>query len=208
MNFVKAYKWLYPMLAFNIGMIVTRIIFTTELTFVFIAWNLFLATVPLCMAHKMEYAQSRTRGFIFGAIWLLFFTNSMYIVTDLFHLCERPEIPLWFDLILLLSAALNGVIMGYISLFKVEQWLKGFVPVKYITVMLFCILFLCGYGIYLGRYLRWNSWDTLVQPHHLFSDILYHCIHPFRNIDVWLLSFVFATWMYLLYTHFKKIKLQ
>ncbi|RYD56523.1 MAG: DUF1361 domain-containing protein [Sphingobacteriales bacterium] len=208
MNFIRTYNWLYPMLAFNISMVATRIALTGELTFVFIIWNLFLAGVPLYTSHKLELAKSKIQSWLYAAVWLLFFPNAMYIVTDLFHLHERPEIPLWFDLVLLLSAALNGVIMGYLSLYKIEKWLKTFVPLRYITPIIFAILFLCGYGIYLGRYLRWNSWDTIVQPYLLFADIVHHCLHPFRNMHVWTLSAVFAIWMYLLYTHFKKIKLQ
>ena len=206
MSFYQSYKWLMPSLAFTISLLVWRVCYTGNFTFLFLLWNLFLAGIPLYIVHRLEHREQSIKAkWVHMALWLLFFPNSMYIVTDLFNLKQRGDIPLWFDLLTLLSAALNGVIMGFHSLYKIEGHLAGFLHKKYRPLLLFAIMLLCAYGIYLGRYERWNSWDIVAQPFSLFSNMAHHILHPFRNKDVWVLSMVFATWMYLLYTHIVRI---
>jgi uncharacterized membrane protein len=203
MDFVRAYKWLWPSLAFTVLLIIGRVVYTFQFTFLFLIWNLFLAILPLWFSHKLETALGR-KAWAYAGLWLLFFPNAMYIVTDLFHLRQREEIPMWYDLLLLLSAALNGVIMGFHSLHTIERWLSGFIRRRYISVVVFQLLYLCGYGIYLGRYERWNSWDIISNPFSLLLSMMRHVIHPFRNMDIWTLSTAFAIWMYLLYRYLPK----
>lgn len=198
-EFIKSYRWLLPSLGFSVAMVALRIMYTGHIRFVFLIWNLFLAVVPLFAASRLERAGTKPKGWLLAALWLLFFPNSMYIVTDLFHLHEGQEMPLWFDLLLLLSAALNGVIMGFLSLSIVERWMSGFLSKNALSMTTFLLLLLCGYGIYLGRYERWNSWDVLSQPLPLLSGIFHQVVHPIRNRDIWVLSASFALWMYLLY---------
>lgn len=203
--FFRQYKWLMPSLAFSCLLIVCRMLYTSHLTFVFLIWNLFLAVIPLYISHKLQTVSNKYTGWLYAAVWLLFFPNAMYITTDLFHLKERGDIPRWYDLLLLLSAALNGIIMGFLSLRKIEKWMLGFISRKRLSAIIFMLLLLCGYGIYLGRYERWNSWDIVVQPTLLLYHIIRQLIHPIRNIDTWILSTAFAIWMYLLYSYFPKI---
>ena len=204
MYFIRSYKWLAPSLFFSVLLVAGRVIYTGNLTFLFMVWNMFLGIVPLYMAWRLEYAETKLRGWIFAITWLLFFPNAMYIVTDLFHLKSRGDIPLWYDLLLILSCALNGIIMGFCSLYRIERWLNGYLGKISLQVAIFFLLLLCGYGVYLGRYERWNSWDVLVDPASLCLDIVNDVIHPFRNINIWTLSFVFAIWMYLLYRYFPR----
>ncbi|WP_276133946.1 DUF1361 domain-containing protein [Polluticoccus soli] len=206
MRFIERYKWLMPSLCFSGALIIGRVLYTGHLTFAFLTWNLFLAVLPLYFSHKIETASTTRRGWTYAALWLLFFPNAMYIVTDLFHLRERGDVPLWYDLLLILSAALNGVVLGFISLRKMERWLISFISKRYISAVIFVILVACGYGIYLGRYERWNSWDVLANPFSLASNILYHVIHPYRNADIWMLSAAFGTWMYLVYKQLTRIR--
>jgi uncharacterized membrane protein len=191
-----------PYMLFSITLLVWRVCYTGHLTFLFLLWNLFLAIIPMYITHKLETQTLSTMAkWMYVAAWLLFFPNSMYIITDLFHLKERGDIPLWYDLLTLLSAGVNGVIMGFSSLYKIENWMAGFVKKQYRPAILFIVLLLCGYGIYLGRYERWNSWDIVAQPFSLCSNMAGHIIHPFRNKNIWVLSVAFATWMYMLYRH-------
>lgn len=206
MSFYKTYNWLMPSLAFNVVLIIGRVMYTGELTFAFLLWNVFLAVLPLYYTYRMQQETAPRVQWIYAALWLLFFPNAMYIVTDLFHLREREEIPLWYDLLLLLSAGLNGVVMGFVSLRSIERWLHGKLAARYIPFIIFALLLLCGYGIYLGRYMRWNSWDIVVQPFALFMNIGYHIIHPFRNAEVWLLSLLFGIWMYVLYAFIRRLQ--
>ncbi|MES2703548.1 MAG: DUF1361 domain-containing protein [Bacteroidota bacterium] len=204
MTFYKNYKWLMPMLVFNTALILCRVIFTWSLTLAFIPWNVFLGVVPLYFSYLLPRAGKRSAWLLLGG-WLLFFPNAMYIVTDLFHLRERPGVPQWLDLLILFSAALNGLIMGFLSLQNVEQFLRTKIKPAHIHKIAFPIFVLCGYGIYLGRYLRFNSWDIISHPLSLFSYMGNSIIHPIRNIECWTLTLLFGIWLYLLYRYFTKL---
>ncbi len=206
MNFLKTYRWLQPMLLFTAALLLGRMIHSRSFQFLFIPWNLFLAMVPLYFSYRLGMAKSKIAGWIYLCLWLLFFPNSMYIVTDLFHLRVRPHIPQWYDLLILFTAALNGLIMGFLSLRDVEQYMLPRVSKKYLPMILLFIFCLCGYGIYLGRYLRWNSWDIVTDPVSLLWDVKDDVFHPFRNIQCWMLSSIFGVWLYILYMYFKKVK--
>jgi uncharacterized membrane protein len=186
-------------------LILIRIIYSHTLNFIFIPWNLFLAGIPLFFSFYIEKTKSRLLSWLFACLWLLFFPNAMYIITDLFHLRERIKVPLWYDLLILFSAALNGTIMGFLSLYNIERWLSQKIGRRFIPVISFLFFIGCGYGIYLGRYLRWNSWDIITQPLALLFDIKYDVVHPFRNKGTWLLTGLFAMWMFMLYHYFKKL---
>ncbi len=151
-------------------------------TFLFLIWNLFLAWIPywlsLSVAPLYERSQSRllTGGLLF--VWLLFLPNAPYILTDLLHLRMRAPIPFWYDLMLLISFAWTGLLLGIISLYEVhrfiaEQWSKlaGW------FFVIICVV-LSGLGVYIGRFLRWNSWDIVTQPFELMHDLLNILIEP------------------------------
>ena len=204
MKFTQRYNWLVPMLSFSIILLVMRAIHTRTFMFWFIPWNLLLAGLPLVFSHWLNKATDKLSSWCIFGLWLLFFPNAMYIVTDLFHLHESEGVPQWFDLLLLFSAALNGVLMGMTSLYNAEQFLKRKIASRYIHPALFSIFLLCGYGIYLGRYLRWNSWDIFTQPFGLLLSIAHSVRRPHRSIETWMLTGLFAVWLYLLYKYATK----
>lgn len=201
MSFKHKYKWLLPMLSFPITLILMRVIHTRTITFAFLPWNLFLAFLPLVFSHWLQKTSDKLSAWCMFGLWLLFFPNAMYIVTDLFHLYDSDTAPRWFDLLLLFSAALTGVLMGMSSLSNIEKFLRGKLHPKLLHVAIFGIFLLCGYGIYLGRYLRWNSWDIFTQPFGLVLDIAHDVRHPFRAMETWALTSLFATWLFLLYRY-------
>jgi uncharacterized membrane protein len=93
----------------------------------------------------------------------------------------RHDIPLWFDLILILSFAWNGLLLGFASLLNIQQFLKHYFSKNTLHVFVFALFVLCGFGIYLGRYPRFNSWDIVTNPITLFSDIISMITHPLKN---------------------------
>jgi len=139
-----------------------------------LAWNLFLAVVPLAWSLAFRKAGARRplwAGFFF-LLWLLFLPNAPYILTDLIHLAPRPGVPLWYVLAMLLSCAGTGTLLGYLSLLNVQSVIEvqfGKVAGWFVAV---AALMLCGFGIYLGRFLRWNSWDALTHPLVLLRTII------------------------------------
>lgn len=207
MKFIQQVKWLWPSLSFSVLLLGVRMLHTESPAFAFLVWNLFLAFVPVLFSELALTARQKWKGWLYTGLWLLFFPNAMYIVTDLFHLWKHPGIPLWYDLLLLFSSALNGIAMGFYSLYKTEQWLKRNINTGYIKMVRLVVMVISGFGIYLGRYQRWNSWDIITQPFSLMADVARHVIHPFRHIESWEISLLFGVWMYLLYQYFMKIRI-
>jgi len=129
------------------------------------------------------------------AMWLLFFPNAPYLVTDLFHFSEREGCPVWFDLILVSSASWNGIMIATISLLRVEEFLRKCFNHKKVLLLLLFFIVLCGYGVYLGRFPRFNSWDIITNPTGLAYYITNSLIHPHRNISVWAFTATFS-WLF------------
>ncbi len=141
----------------------------------FLVWNLVLAIAPAVMAAQLVNAESRGASgreqAIWLALWLLFLPNAPYIVTDFMHLSSRPPVPIWFDVALLISFAGTGLALGYSSVADVQAVLtRRFGRAIGWTVATGALL-LSGLGIYMGRFLRWNSWDALVRPHVMLPQL-------------------------------------
>ena len=186
-------------LALSFALIAVRVFITQQLLFVFLLWNLFLAAIPFGLSAALHLAAYRPKARLLlpvGAVWLLFFPNAPYLVTDLFHLEPRAGVPYWYDLALILSCAWNGLMLAYASLLDmhtlVRQRLGFWAGWGFATVA----LGLSAFGVYLGRYLRFNSWDILSNPFTLFYDIVQRFLHPFHNWQTWGVTVVF--WAFLL----------
>ena len=177
--------------------------------YLFLNWNLFLAFIPwlvstLIMVNPGLHGK-KGMLFILLPIWLLFFPNAPYILTDLFHLHVKAKAPIWFDLGLVLCFAWTGLSYGVISLMDIEILLsKNFkwITVKYIISFL---LFVASFGIYLGRYLRWNSWDILDEPLGLLYDIGDRITNPFSYPRTWGMTILFGALLNMMYWTIKLI---
>ncbi len=157
-------------------MVILRMLYSGESHFIFLVWNLFLAWLPLLFA----WLSHRYRGtaVIYGPLWLLLFPNAPYLVTDLIHLRPYSAAPLWYDAILLFIFALTGLLLGVLSLY----FMQALVTRRFGSIVswLFVIVTtgMSGYGVYLGRFLRWNSWDIFTQPLLLAGDIFNSLTNP------------------------------
>ena len=67
-------------------------------------------------------------------------------------------------------------------------------------------IFLSAFGVYIGRFLRFNSWQILSHPQQLFSDIINMILHPIANKEVWLFTILFGFFLQLGYSVFKRLK--
>jgi uncharacterized membrane protein len=160
---------------------VIRIIYTGSLEFLFLDWNLFLAFIPWLISSIIILSKLQNRKTLLVILilsWLLFFPNSPYILTDLFHLRMSSNAPLWYDLILILSFAWTGLLYGFMSLRDIEKVLEIYIGKGKTVYLTIAFLFLSGFGIYVGRYLRWNSWDVFVSPFAMSHDILSRLSEP------------------------------
>lgn len=194
---------------FSVCMTAIRVIYTGELLFVWLNWNLFLAFVPYAISHFVTmhpaWTQDKKR-FVFVFIsWLLFIPNSFYIITDLFHLNSRMPVPLWFDLALIFSFTWNGLLLGVLSVRQMEKILETKFALQNEWLFIYPIMLLNAFGIYVGRYLRFNSWDVVSDPFQLFNDIIYLIVHPIRNRFDWSMIFCYAVFMTIIYITIKKL---
>ena len=178
-----------------------RVIWSGSPFFIFMIWNLFLAWLPLLLV----YGWMRTRdtySFLPGILlilWLLFFPNAPYIITDLFHLYYRDPIPLWYDLVLLMNFVWLGLILGYLSLYEVQKWFTVKTSIVKSWVLIATILILSGFGMYIGRYLRFNSWSLIVNPFETSLDIIKTLV---SNGRAWGASSMFSIFLIMSYTTF------
>lgn len=192
---------------FSLVLVTFRIYYTNLPTFRFLIWNLFLAWIPygisLILLVYGKQIKSKILIFFLLSTWLLFFPNSPYILTDLYHLGPKIYVPLWYDLVLILSFAWNGVFLGFLSLSNVQHFIKE--RTNNITSWIFAFGALClsAFGIYLGRYLRWNSWSILTQPEKLFWDIIDRIIHPFTHLETLAMTAIFSTFLIIAYLTLK-----
>ena len=199
-------KMLILSISFTTILIAVRIIISSDLTYIFLGWNMFLAILPLCFSRMLLHQkQLKSKAVIFLFLWLLFYPNAPYIVTDLFHYTERPPIPYWFDLLIVTSAVWNGLILGLISLMEVESFLANHLSAVKVKLLISVSFILCGYGIYIGRFLRYNSWDIVTNPIQLSLDTISRIVHPFHHPRTWAFTILFAAMMALFYYTIKSL---
>ena len=194
---------------FSCFLIAVRILHTGTTLFLWLLWNIFLAYIPYAISTWMTNRQvkglSRPLSFLLGSIWLLFLPNSFYILTDLYHLHDsrHPLAPEWLDLALIFSCAWNGLLLGVLSLRQMEKILWPDTRTNWL--FLFPVMALNSFGIYTGRYLRYNSWDILSNPFQLITDIARMIIHPLRNLQPWDMIACYTILLLFIYYMMKKI---
>ncbi len=193
--------------AMSLGMVFVRVDYTDSLRYMWLIWNLFLALIPFAISSFMlSHPRTVRPGWIFGlalALWLLFFPNAPYVITDFIHL--RPSgVPLWYDLLLIMSFAWNGLLFGLISLSDMQEMIRRKFGSVQAWVFVGATLLLTGFGIYLGRFLRWNSWDLFTNPAALFSDIADRVLNPLEHLPTYTFTFGFAAFLLLAYLVFKQ----
>ncbi|MBI3851088.1 MAG: DUF1361 domain-containing protein [Verrucomicrobia bacterium] len=131
--------------------------------------------------------------------WLLFFPNAPYIFTDVIHLLSGRFQHFWVDLTLILLCAFTGLVLGFVSLYLMQSvvrriygWAAGWFFVAGVAG-------LSSFGIYLGRFLRFNSWDVLIQPVKLYHGINHWAADPLANANTFAFPVLFATFLFIAY---------
>jgi len=169
-----------------------RVLFAGRTGYIFLIWNLFLAWMPLLFADAAELFHKKgntVRFGVFSFLWVIFFPNAPYIVTDFKHLMMAPA---WYDFIMISAFAATGAMLGLCSLQVMKRIIFEKFGVFWSRFGMVMISLLAGFGIYLGRYLRWNSWDIFFNPHELFADITNRLTQPLSYPLTWFISLLFA----------------
>lgn len=163
------------MSAFAVSLSWYRVFSTHLIHLWFLVWNLFLAWVPLIFAWFLYHRTPKGffwswKNFALFAGWILFLPNAFYLVTDFVHLSSLSDIGIVYDIVLLATYTFAGFVLGYTSLFLMHTRARQRFGRRGNWLVVVALL-LCGFAIYLGRYLRWNSWDIIINPLGLLFDV-------------------------------------
>lgn len=180
----------------SLTLILLRVKITQEVYLLFLIWNLFLAYIPYFLSSEIKNIVPGTFTFYSVLlIWLLFLPNSFYLITDFVHLHHVTKFQFVFDAILLSCFTVAGFYSGILSLFTIQFLLQVKYTVKKSWLLIGTIVYLSAFGIYLGRILRFNSWDILRHPFSLFSN----SCKSIQNSETLLFTIVLGTFILLSY---------
>ncbi|HEX9805209.1 MAG TPA: DUF1361 domain-containing protein [Candidatus Dojkabacteria bacterium] len=180
-----------------------RVVYTQSPFYKFMIWNLFLALIPLIVSSIiLHYKQKSLKVLIIPILfWLLFFPNAPYLITDIVHHSGNSRILFWYDFLVLTIFALLGLFITVESLRHIHQVLLERMNKKASWALISFIIFISSVGIYIGRVLRWNSWDAFVNPYGVVITILYRIAHPQTYPDVYFMTIglsvlIFASYLF------------
>ncbi len=198
-------KLLIILSIYAITLVIFRVFYTNSGFYLFLVWNLFLAVIPYLITNFLKQNKNSYLFYFLFPIWLLFLPNAPYIITDLFHLPQGTLMPLWYDLLLIVVFSVNGMVLFFYSLNDMFNEIKEKYSIKIAQFIISISIFLSGFGIYLGRYLRWNSWEILQNPKLLFYDILKPIINPTQHPRTWGITFGYGFLFIICYSLFKSL---
>jgi uncharacterized membrane protein len=204
-----------------LAVLAARFVYSGTAGYAFMVWNLFLAWIPLALALPIRFDLSRgRRGIAVAAglafLWLLFFPNAPYLLTEFQHLhpqhavSARPirllssvspvrGVPLWYDVLLLLLFAWNGLLLGFVSLRIVQRAVSRRAGAAWGWVTVVLVLGLSGFGVSIGRFERWNSWDLFSRPAALLADVAGRLFNPLAHPRTTAVTVLFAGFLLLAY---------
>lgn len=178
----------------------------------FLAWLAFLVSLfflirlPSSVLMKLKKNHQKLLDILLTItaflIWLFLFPNTFYMITDFVHLRTTNEIGVWFDLILISSFAVNGLILGLFSLKILHNFFITHFNRVFSNLLLCVVIFFTSFGIYLGRFLRWNSWDILLNPGDMVSDVYERVVNPLAHPTTYGVTLFLGVFILLVYLVF------
>lgn len=169
-------------------------------TNLYLILNLFLAWIPYIISYFFIKKEMSVVSFIpFFILWLLFFPNAPYVATDVWHLAGIPLSFLWYDGLLYFFFGWVGLFLACVSLFQIDLYFKARFSRLISELIIFAICFISSFGIYLGKFFRWNSWDIFFRPVPLVKnslDISANLVHTGAPM---LFVGVFGIFLYIIY---------
>lgn len=188
------------------AMVAVRVAYSDNLHYAALVWNLFLAWIPFVLAlagnDRSRRGGSRLTLVALGVLWLLFFPNAPYIVTDLKYLGTWTGAPIWYDVVLASAAAWGGLALGFLSLYLMQAVVRRLAGTVNAWFFVLGALALSSFGIYLGRFQRWNSWDLFVRPQALLADALTPLAHPLDHPKMVAVTMLFTAFLGVTYLVF------
>ncbi|MGD8402823.1 MAG: DUF1361 domain-containing protein [Anaerolineales bacterium] len=191
-----------------IGLVVARVAYSESGRHLGLIWNLFLAWIPFILSY-FTHALLRRRTWLYiffpltAFLWLIFYPNAPYMLTDLQDLARNPGgAPLWYDVIIVVWCSWTGMLLGVISLYLMQDLVIRRLGRLIGWLFVFVIASLSSFGIYIGRFVRLNSWDILQKPTETAMEILGIVIDPSMRLAAFtfLYTFFFLFIFLLLYS--------
>lgn len=189
---------------FAVLLFVMRVINAGNLRYWFLVWNLALAAAPLFFAWRLKLylrkdVWSAPVSLILTFLWLGFLPNSFYILSDLIHLHSTGEVSLLYDAAMFFALIFNAYVLGFMSVYIVHLELINRVKQNNAHKLIGAVFLLCGFAIYLGRYLRWNTWDLVISPFGLLFDISERLLNPSEYPQSFVTTLVFSALLSVMY---------
>ena len=199
LNRFKVLSLLTVSIVLSLVLLMIRVKLHQSFYLLFLVWNLFLAVIPFAITTTLisKSKPSRITMLLSFGVWLLFLPNAPYIITDLLHLRSSQQYLMWLDVLVIVSFAFNGLILFMLSLSDMEKLLKLYLKPNIVFASMIAIFGLTAFGVYLGRFLRYNSWEIINNPIVLFSDIINIIIQP--NIKAWIFTLTFGAFLAMTY---------
>ncbi len=188
----------------SISLLIVRIFLTGVEGYQFLLWNLFLAWVPYGISVIHERSARKWMSGILFISWFFFFPNAPYIVTDFVHLPWKyfGMGTFWYDGVLIGMFSFTGLLFGLGSLFRIHRSLTKQVGQMVARVIVAIVIILSGVGMYLGRFLRWNSWDVALRPMDILRNAIGHYSDPLWFEHAVIFSMVFSLFIAISYMIF------
>lgn len=196
----------YPLLlasALACLMVIARLRFDPSPAYAHMIWNLFLAWIPYSCSLWLRWIDKPTLRWwwliVPGAIWLLFLPNAPYMLTEFVHLLHVPSNVLWYDIGMIATFAWIGCVLAVVSLSIVHRAVTARLGLVTGWFVVLISAGLSGFGVYLGRFLRWNSWDVVRDPHGLITDLAARLLDPFSHPRTYGVTAMWATLLIICY---------
>ena len=183
-------------------LVLARIRYSLSYDYLGLIWNLFLAWIPFLSAFVVYIlALRRVAMYVaipaFALLWLIFFPNAPYILTDFQHLSRGSSpVPLWYDVILLVWFSWTGMLLGIVSLALMQEIIKREFNRAIGWIFVFGVAALSSAGVYVGRFIRLNSWDIFQNPTkaavNLWDWLSEPTLRSFGFIGLYTVFFVFV----------------
>jgi uncharacterized membrane protein len=166
-----------------------RIVDIGKVSFSYLPWNLFLAWIPLgLMALLVRSLRTRSWSswpmLLLSLVWLLFLPNSFYLVSDYIHLQDIVYGNILYDAILFTMFVFTGLLLGFSSVYMFHVELLKRLSPRRSAVSVGLVFLACSVAIYIGRDLRWNSWDVFSSPAGLLFDVSDRLVRTSNYHDV------------------------
>lgn len=210
---IYVYKSIILLIILSIVLNILRIIIWDKFSLIYILWNIFLAFIPFVISSfmvlllKEEKLKKFTLIFL-GSLWLLFIPNAPYVITDFVHLGVVRAVPILYDTLLLFTSALIGLIFGLISINHIEQIISLKFSKNITSIFIYLLIFIISFGVYLGRFLRFNSWDIFARPGNVFNGLKEIFTNITNLTEALLFTTLFFIFILIFYFLSKEIKIK